>query len=459
MRKVFLDDLCKSNDGKVDWKNSVGKKLRFTYDGLDGCIELLEYDRGKLKIKYKEEETYMCYSEVKNCMIGVLVAGKRNKDYIYNIDDILEDLNSGKLKILNHIKIKNRRAYHYQCLSCGNVDKIVESSLTLKRGCNVCCNPSKKVLVGYNDIHTVNPELGLLLWNYNDGYKYTSCSNKKVDFKCNNCGEKVKKKALNNISKKGLSCQFCSDGISYSEKFMNNVLHQLGLVYEYQKRFKWSSNRRYDFFIAKSNMIIEMHGIQHYKHTGWERQLIEEQENDLNKNLLAKKNGVYNYIVIDCMESKLEYIKNNILNSELSNIFDLGKVDWNLCDKFSCNSLIKVSCDLFIKGLKTVEIAKILKLNNATIVRYLKKGATNGWCDYDPERARAIGRKISTNSKPIVRLSLDGSYIDEYKSITEAARVLGTGKNISNISSVCSGKKRSSLGYKWAYKENYPKKK
>ena len=53
-----------------------------------------------------------------------------------------------------------------------------------------------------------------------------------------------------------------------------------------------------------------------------QKTLIEEQINDSFKEKLAKDNGIEKYIVINCKESDLSYIKNNVLNSELSKIFD-----------------------------------------------------------------------------------------------------------------------------------------
>ena len=37
MRKVYLDDLPKHGT-KVDWENSIGYKITFTYDDVTGCM-------------------------------------------------------------------------------------------------------------------------------------------------------------------------------------------------------------------------------------------------------------------------------------------------------------------------------------------------------------------------------------------------------------------------------------
>ena len=48
------------------------------------------------------------------------------------------------------------------------------------------------------------------------------------------------------------------------------------------------------------------------------RTLEEEQENDELKKSLAIKNGIKDYLVIDCRESEMEFIKSNILKSQLN---------------------------------------------------------------------------------------------------------------------------------------------
>ena len=57
MRKVFLDDLPKSkgfgvNSKKeiIDWKNSVGYKVKFIYDDIEGEVEILDYNNKQLLI-------------------------------------------------------------------------------------------------------------------------------------------------------------------------------------------------------------------------------------------------------------------------------------------------------------------------------------------------------------------------------------------------------------------------
>lgn len=114
-------------------------------------------------------------------------------------------------------------------------------------GCPYCSG--KYIWIGFNDMWTTNPDLSKLLADPNDGYKYMQNSHQKLDWQCPSCGELIKNKAISDINRRGISCPNCSDGISYPEKFMYHLLKQLEVGFEYQKRFKWSDNKRFDFFI------------------------------------------------------------------------------------------------------------------------------------------------------------------------------------------------------------------
>jgi hypothetical protein len=293
--------------------------------------------------------------------------------------------------INNHTKIK------CQCCKCGYIWDVSPQLISVRgHGCPACAN---QVLVrGFNDMWTTNPELAKLLANPEDGYKYMQHSSKKVNWKCPNCGNILYKKPINDVSYQGLSCNYCSDGISYPEKFIMNLLKQLNVNFKYQKKFNWSYDKKYDFYVSDIGCIIEVNGEQHYhnsfifknsdhKNMG----LIYQKENDEFKKQLAIKNGIdeNHYIVIDCRESGLEWIRNSILNTNLKNFYDLSNVDWNKCHKNSLNSFIRQSCDLWNYGIKsTTMIASILGLSQSTICEYLKQGDKIDLCNYISERKR-----------------------------------------------------------------------
>lgn len=71
------------------------------------------------------------------------------------------------------------------------------------------------------------------------------------------------------------------------------------------------------------------------------------------------------------------------------------------------------------------------------------------WCDrkYNCN----YGHRNDPISSPVVQLTLDGKFVREFCSQQEASRI--TGIQQSDISRCCTGRRKSSKGYTWRYKE------
>lgn len=490
MKKVFLDDLPRR--GKlIDWKSSVGHKVKFVYDDIEGEVEIVEYviknNKTYIKIKYENKlSDYIFSSHFSRCTLGELLE-KRTKEYKYEVGDVIYDVKSGILEIIELVRVEQVKGYKYKCKKCGNIDIVSENHLKSRCGCNVCCIPSQKTLVGYNDIHTTEPEFGKLIWRYDDGHEFTCNSNLKVDFRCQNCGEKINSKQISSMYNKhfklnkSLPCPSCSDGISYPNKFMYNVLKQIkehskNIVFktEYSPKYavvkghqskKLNGKKYYDFFVKTIiesegkkkivSFIIEVQGSQHSEERRKvTRKLEEEQENDRLKQLLCAKNSQCRYIAVDAKLSELEYIKQSILNSEISKLIDLSVVDWNKAHEDSQSSLVKKAWDYWNSGdYSVLEISKLIDVSKGTVIRYLNRGAELEKCVYNGKEE--ISKASKLNGKPVVRLTLNGVYIDEFVSASEAYRKLSILHP--NISSVCRGKVQTAGGFKWMFKEDYEK--
>jgi len=255
------------------------------------------------------------------------------------------------------------------------------SSLVCGKQASINCNQCNKVGV-------THPELLKYFVNKEDAYKYSAYSSKKVKMVCPNCGN-IKTMPIGSLFIQGLGCRKCSDGVSYNEKIIFSILEQLNLEFKVElskTTFDWCGSYRYDFYICNMNIILEAQGLQHYEQTNRKgaRTLLEEQKNDKSKNELASKNGIANYITIDCRYSQLEFIKKNILSSQLAKLYDLSKIDWLKCQEYAYKSLVKTACNMWCEGIKNpVEIGKILKISETTARHYLKQGNKLNWCKYD----------------------------------------------------------------------------
>lgn len=250
----------------------------------------------------------------------------------------------------------------------------------------------KNVIQGENDLYTTHPEYVKYFVNEEDSKRTSYGSNKKFLMKCPECGYE-KLQTVNRLISQGFACQCCSDGISYGEKFILNLLIKLNIQFITQlnkKHFEWCDKYRYDFYVPKFNMIIEVNGQQHYKksfETCGGKTLKEEQENDEIKKEIALK-YVDKYVVINALKSELNQIKNSILK-ELDFI-DFSNIDWNEIDLKSRKSILIKVCDYYKNGMSVNEIMDITKLSRSTVIRYLNRGTDINLCCYDGKKETSI---------------------------------------------------------------------
>lgn len=452
MRVIDTDNLLrikeKRNYNKIDWNNSINCTINFNYDDIKGCLQIVSYDKEnqKVKVKYNGTNYNIAASHLLKCNLGSIL-GTYSKDYRFKVGDIISD-NHRNIKILDRIKIKDhakeyfRKGYTYQCLKDGYIGNIYENYLIHGNGCPVCSN--KKVMVGVNDMWTTNPELAKLLADPDDGYKYTYGSMAKLIWKCPNCGTIIKSKKICDVYNYGLSCPKCSDGISYPEKVMYNLLNELDVAFEYQYNPLWCKYKLYgknkiglyDYYIPSKQIIIEMDGDWHNEDNNISGQTVEESKQiDKIKDQLAKEHGI-NVIRINCSYHayNIQIIKSNILKSQMVSIFNLSNIDWTEIDKISQKSLVKEICNCKKEdaNISVSQISCKYKISPNTVLRYLKQGTKLGWCNYNPvlEHQKSIDEK-----KKKVKCITTNTF---YNSVKEASN--STGVFAQNISSCCKGK-------------------
>lgn len=300
-----------------------------------------------------------------------------------------------------------------------------------------------RVIIGETDLWTTAPHIANLLLYPEHGYILSLGSHKKDYFVCPCCGAKIYKEARS-VSKYGLRCSVCSDGISYPEKVISNLLKQLNVDFIYDSSYEWSNNKRYDFYIKNLSLIIETHGLQHYseKKMFGKNNKYSEQENDEYKKNIAIRNGIQRYIELDCRYSDMKHIKNSILNSELSVLFDLSIIDWDVLEKDCLKSKVIEVCNIYNSGIKnTVNIAKLLGIDSSTVSDYLRRCNEIGLCDYipNPYHERAI-------------ICVDTGKIYDTLKYVEL-----DGFNKSQVSECCNNKEGvyTSGGYNWCFLDEY----
>ena len=265
--------------------------------------------------KYKQQVDINGKTYCNKCAIKIYGAELRRKSVLNNghsfeqwcLDnnrqDILDrwdyELNKCSPSEINYgTKVK----YYFKC-PCGihkSELRIINVFTQIPEGnfnCNQCnsfgqylVNHHKEdILIQWSDKNTINP------FEISYGNKH------KILMNCPNCGNE-KHISPNEYLYQGLGCPVCSDGVSYPEKIMYGVLEQLHLEFQTQltkTTFKWCKGDdydvKYDFYIPSLNCIIETHGRQHYEISSKKskyKSLEEIQNNDINKEQLAKNNNI-----------------------------------------------------------------------------------------------------------------------------------------------------------------------
>lgn len=394
-------------------------------------------------------------------------------------DITIIDMEIRERKRKDRKSLVNERFYKFICNKCGYIGWIEEYRLigNQKIGCSCC---SGKVLIqGINDIPTVAPWMvQYFQGGYNEAKLYTvsgGCNpnnkNKNIYPICPVCGRiKDKKVKIYDIYRNHSIGCLCSDSIPYGEKFVFSILEQFKINFEIQlskTTFDWCDKYRYDFYFELNGekYICETHGLQHYeesfinvKSNRHRRTLKEEQENDGIKKELAIANGIKseNYIVIDCRKSTLEWIKQNILKSRLSELFNLSTIDWFRCEEYALSNLVKIACEHKRNNisLTTTEIGKIMGYSQSTIITWLKAGNKLKWCHYDAEeeleKSHFQTGDTAWNCKQVeifkngIRLGIFESYSNLE---IQSKKIFGVLLFALGISKVCKGKLKQYKGY------------
>lgn len=484
IRKVFLDDLPRWEKGEgavkvgtINWNKCIGTKVPFIYGDLSGEIEIVDYinEGSRVIIAYKNKQMNIFSGSFGEGNIGKLF-NKITKEFKINIGQIFKDEKRDLIIIdreyrekkftdkEGYICIHRHKWYKYTCNVCSWTEGwAIEYDLLKGNGCS-CCN-GKTVVPEINSIYAKAP--WMMKWiSEEDAKRYTPQSSQKINVICSDCG-KISNKTCRDLFKfKSIKCS-CGDKIPYTEKFMYSILKQLNIEFKTQlskTEFQWCDKYRYDFYLPEYDCIIETHGEQHYEDCNWSK-AFDVQENDAIKKELAIRNGVKHYIVIDCRKSELEWIKSNVLNSELNELFDLSKVNWLKCEEFALKNIVKEVCNRWnskTEGETTADIQKIFGLSRHTVLKYLKIGNDNKWCCYNSDNARREGyEKASQHNKDKfgkrIQVFKDGESLGIFESCAELSRqsekLFGVKLLHGSISRVCNGERKHHHGYTFKYVE------
>lgn len=342
----------------------------------------------------------------------------------------IESLYDGRFSVVGKF-VDSVTAVEIVCNKCGYV--FTRSPQTLHQGRSICprCNPkiaTLEVIRGVSDLCTTDPDIANLLLNKDDGVFVKRNSAKVLDFVCPNCNRVISKKVANVTSRGKLVCPACSDHISYPNKFIYHLLSKLGVDFD-PEFIIVGYPYRYDYHFSHLGIeyLIEMDGGMGHGNVDIFGSSKEDQiARDNDKDIIAIKHG-YSLIRIDCKykANRFEYVKNSVINSKLSDLFDLSVLDMQEIDRLSMTSVIPEIAKAWNSGIHSYyKLKDIFKYNRPAIRRYLKMACIAGiipmeYADVLKEIRIASNRHLQITKGTPVKCLTTG---EEFVSIAEAQR-------------------------------------
>lgn len=367
-------------------KESFNKKLK-EIGRTD--IELVgEYVNNKTPTEF---HCNVCGNTWKEAPVQFVKKGSPGKCPVCHKKEIKEKFKLSQEEVVKRVKDKNENIevvseyenYYtpikFKCKLDGYEWEQILSNFEDNPVCPMCdVDKTRHLISGVNDIATLRPDLLQYFIDPKDAKNLKLGSNKRMLFKCSNCG-KEKELFVYDLAENGFRCAYCSDKISYPNKFLRAFLNELGIDYDLEWHDNWCKDYKYDahFFKDGIEYLIEADGEYHNKENTlyYKTQFTNVKIRDRVKDKLAKENNCC-LIRLDCYISDGDYISNSIFNSKLSEIFDLSDFNWVKCKIEAEKSLVKEVCDYYNShiNMSLKDIAIHFKLNRGTVKDYLNRG-------------------------------------------------------------------------------------
>ncbi len=304
------------------------------------------------------------------------------------------------LEVLEFTRIKD--VGKFRCKKCNNEFSMRGDSFWKRHyTCPICEEEkNKRTKLPDNTKNLVSesrPDLIKFFENKDLPYKRGINSKEKTWFKCPECGER-EYTSIRSFCKRAHPCKNCDNkAVSMPNKILRALFQQIKNNFSYTK-LEWSPDwaglYRYDGYFETFNgekVAIEMHGQQHYKEVqNWDRKGF---ERDKTKVALAKEHDI-KLIVIDCRESLFEFIKTNILKSELSNYINFNEINWVKIMEASSKPVMKEIAEYFNQGMTTGEIRNETRFDYHTIRTALINATAIGWCNYSAQKEKEKKMKL-----------------------------------------------------------------
>ena len=187
-------------------------------------------------------------------------------------------------KVPSDYKPQSNKEVWWTCKRKHDYPAVIAARVTRDQGCPICCN--RQVLVGYNDLATIRPEIAAQ-WDYEKNedltpYDVTVGSTKDVWWICE-VGHSWPAKVYSRCSQ-NTGCSVCNSTRqrSFPEASIIFYLSQIFDEVEANAHFDWLPNMEIDIFLPDQRIGIEYDGSAWHKNA----------EKDNRKNAICRENDV-----------------------------------------------------------------------------------------------------------------------------------------------------------------------
>ena len=249
-KKKFIEKTRKVHGNKYDYSN-----VKYVNNETKICIICPEHDHGEF---WQTPSNHLSGKGCPKCK-----ANKTRERCVSTKEEFVKKACEAHNDKYDYSKVKYVSAKIKVCIICPKHDHgefwQTPSSHLSGNGCPKCKVDKNREMYASNKEEFVKKACEA----HNDKYDYSNVdymnAHTKVCIKCPEHGDFCQTPD-NHL--KGYGCSKCN--LSHLERDVMNYLDEVGITYDYQKRFDWLGRQSLDFYLPDYNVGIECQGGQHF---------------------------------------------------------------------------------------------------------------------------------------------------------------------------------------------------
>lgn len=431
---------------RKDWVKTCKTEVPFKFAHIEGLLTISYMGSSKLKAEYNKKEKIFRTSQLNKELTPPFKDLIFEGNFLYGVGDTV---NGVALVVDRKRSDGGYTSYLIQDIAFSSAEPYWIPEYELGRLTATAYHTKRGRVCTQNSLSSTHPELIKYFVDVGLADSIKADSSKKVELVCPECNHIKQMTPRFLVKYAGINCGEC--GIfSYPERLVGAYLDYIST--SFIRQFKINGYPYlYDFFLPELNLIIETHGIQHYKNAGgaWGNNLTQIQERDKDKERLAKSRG-YKFYAIDARTSEFNFIVEQLKE------FSLLILKRELNTKNFQRYFRKVSpisskqlLHLFEQGESITSIAEFANMSGAGVTYRLRQYGV------DTGKNKKVRRKFSTKARRKIVCINTREVFESCKEADEFAGTNGVGNCASGKSHYAGRHPVTSEPLRWKFFEDY----